>query len=347
MVFRQLFDPVSSTYTYLLVDPASNEGVIIDPVFEHHLRDLALVRELGVKLVYVLDTHCHADHVTGAWLLKEATGAKIVLAAAVGADNVDVPVAGGDEIAFGARKLMVRATPGHTDGCVTYVLDDQSRAFTGDALLIRGAGRTDFQQGSASKLYASIHDEIFSLPDDCLICPAHDYSGRTASSVAEERAHNPRVGGKADEGDFVQYMDNLGLPHPKKIAEALPANMRCGRPEQELAPPADWGPVMRNYAGLPVIDPRWVSEHRDAVNIIDVRTQAEYDGELGHIDGAILIPLAELEDRVEEIPADKPAAMICRSGTRSGQATVIVRRTGRDDVANIAGGMLRWREQHL
>ena len=165
--------------------------------------------------------------------------------------------------------------------------------------------------------------------------------------MSEERAHNPRVGGNADEGDFVHYMDNLGLPHPKKIDEALPANMRCGRPEHAAAPTADWGPVLLSYAGLPVIDPRWVSEHRDAVNIIDVRTPAEYDGELGHIDGSILIPLDQLKDRVGEIPTDKPAVMLCRSGTRSGQATVIVRRSGREDVANLAGGMLRWREQDL
>jgi glyoxylase-like metal-dependent hydrolase (beta-lactamase superfamily II)/rhodanese-related sulfurtransferase len=343
MLVRQLLDPVSSTYTYLLADPKTLEGVIIDPVFEQHARDAALVRELGIDLKYTLDTHCHADHITGAWLLKEATGAKIVLAKAVGAENVDVPVVDEDTIAFGGRSLTVRATPGHTDGCVTFVLDDESMAFTGDCLLIRGAGRTDFQQGDASRLYASIHDQIFSLPEDCLVCPAHDYAGRTMSSVGEERAHNPRVGGDANENDFVTYMNNLGLPHPNRIAEAVPANMRCGRPEVAPAAVADWGPVIRTYAGLPIIDPRWVSENRDAVHVLDVRVANEFDGELGHIEGAQMIPLGELAARVAEVPADKPVVTVCRSGARSGQATVMLRKAGRTDVANVAGGMLRWR----
>jgi glyoxylase-like metal-dependent hydrolase (beta-lactamase superfamily II)/rhodanese-related sulfurtransferase len=347
VIFRQLFDPVSSTYTYLLADEDSRAGVVIDPVFEHHARDAALVRELGIELKYTLDTHCHADHITGAWLMKQATGAQIVLAKAVGAENVDVAIVDGDTIELGAHTLHVRATPGHTDGCVTYVLDDAQMAFTGDCLLVRGAGRTDFQQGDAHRLYASIQDQIFTLPDTCLVYPAHDYAGRTGSSVGEERAHNPRVGGTADEGDFVAYMESLGLPHPNRIDEALPANLRSGRPEHPVAASATWGPVVPSYAGLPIIDPRWVAENRGAVHVLDVRTPAEYDGELGHIEGAQLIPLSELASRLDEVPRDRPVVAVCRSGTRSGQAAVILRKAGRDDVANVAGGMLRWRQLRL
>ncbi|MBL8606246.1 MAG: MBL fold metallo-hydrolase, partial [Myxococcales bacterium] len=230
MLFRQLFDQVSSTYTYLLADEASGHAVLVDPVFEQHARDAALIRELSLTLVCTLDTHCHADHVTGAWLMKAAFGSKIGLSKRYGAQNVDLPLAHGDVVRFGARSLEVRATPGHTSGCLAYVLDDRSMVFTGDALLVRGAGRTDFQEGDAGLLYRSIHAELFSLPDGCAVWPGHDYEGRTSTTIGEERRHNPRIGGGAREEDFVRYMSNLALPHPKQIAVALPANLRAGQP---------------------------------------------------------------------------------------------------------------------
>src|SRR5215475_9469010 len=160
MQVRQLLDLTSFTWTYLLVDPSSGEAVLVDPVYEQHLRDAALIRELGVKLVLTVDTHCHADHVTGAWLMREALGSQIAVAAAYGAENVDRPLADGDTIRFGAERLEVRATPGHTDGCLTLVSPAQDLAFTGDCLLIRTAGRTDFQRGSARRMYRSIVDRI-------------------------------------------------------------------------------------------------------------------------------------------------------------------------------------------
>lgn len=348
MLLRQLFDATSSTYTYLLADEASREGVLIDPVFEQHARDKALVRELGLKLAYTLDTHCHADHVTGAWLMKEALGSRIAVSEAAGATNVDVPLNDGDRIRFGGYELEARATPGHTDGCLTYVLGAGVMAFTGDCLLIRGAGRTDFQQGDAARLYRSIREKIFTLPDSCLIYPGHDYQGRTVSSVAEEKAHNPRVGGAASEVDFVGYMENLGLPHPKQIDVAVPANLESGRPRDEERPAAPaWGPVIVTYAGLPEIDPVWVADHRDAVHLLDVRTVEEYEGELGHIEGVQLVPLPELRARIDEVPTDKPVVTICRSGRRSAQAAVILLQGGRHDVANLGGGMLRWRELRI
>src|ERR1700740_2518476 len=231
MIFRQLFDPQSSTYTYLLGDGASHSAVLIDPVFEQVRRDAALIDELGLKLVATLETHVHADHVTGASLLKQRTGSKIMVAKASGAVGADRYLVQDDVVSFGGRRLLVRATPGHTSGCVTYVLDDHSMAFTGDCLLIRGSGRTDFQQGDAAVMYRSVHERIFSLPDDCLLYPAHDYRGLTVTSVAEERRFNPRIGGEISLGDFTGYMKNLGLAHPKLMDVAVPANLRCGRPD--------------------------------------------------------------------------------------------------------------------
>ena len=174
MIFRQLFDPVSSTYTYLLACGESRDAVVIDPVFEQHARDAALIRELGVKIRYVLDTHVHADHVTSAWLLKTVDHAEIVLSQRYRVDEVDIPVDHGDMLAFGNCSLEVRATPGHTAGCVTYVLSDQTMAFTGDCLMIRGAGRTDFQGGDVQEMWRSIREQIFTLPGECSVYPGHD-----------------------------------------------------------------------------------------------------------------------------------------------------------------------------
>ena len=179
LVFRQLFDPTSSTYTYLLGCSVTGEAVMIDPVFEQGRRDAALVSELGLKLLWTLETHVHADHVTAAWLLKNRLGSQIALAEASGAAGADRLLKDGERIAFGKRSLEVRATPGHTSGCVTFVLDDESMAFTGDCVMIRGSGRTDFQQGDARALYRSVRSRIFSLPETCLLYPAHDYRGLT------------------------------------------------------------------------------------------------------------------------------------------------------------------------
>jgi sulfur dioxygenase len=347
MICRQLYDAVSGTYTYLLADPATGKAVLIDPVFERHARDAALVRELGLDLVCTLDTHCHADHVTGAWLMKQALGSRIGSSAVCGAANVDLPLSHGAEIRFGERSLEVRATPGHTDGCLSLVTTDHRRVFTGDALLIRGAGRTDFQQGDAHRLYRSIREELFTLPDGCAVFPGHDYEGRTSSTIGEEKAHNPRIGGSAREEDFVGYMQNLGLPHPKLLAVAVPANMRSGQPEDGKVPitPA-WGPVVTTYAGHHEIAPEWVARHRQDVHVLDVRSAAELEGELGRLE-AQAIPLDELRARVSEVPSDKPVVVVCQTGKRSAMATVILEKAGLTRVANIAGGMVSWRELAL
>jgi len=344
MLFRQLFDPVSSTYTYLLADVATRRALLIDTVFEQFERDRALLSELGLTLTHTLDTHVHADHVTAAWRLRQALGSKIVLSSRSGAVGADVYVDDGDVIEAGSATLIVRSTPGHTNGCVTYVTKDYRMAFTGDALLIRSAGRTDFQQGDAHALYRSIKERIFTLPDDCLLYPAHDYAGRTVTTVEEEKRWNPRIGGEASESDFTGYMQNLGLPHPKQIDVAVPANLKCGRPES--APTADkptWGPLVHTFAGVLEIDPVWVSEHRSAVTLVDVREAAELGGDLGRVEGSLHIPLGELRARAAEVPRDKPVVCVCRSGRRSAQACAILEKAGVADVANSAGGMIRWR----
>ncbi len=342
MICRQLFDRASCTYTYVLADPVTRDAVIIDPVFELVDRDAALLRELQLNLRYSLDTHCHADHVTGSWLLKEQLGCDIVLSKRVDAQNVDRAVDHGDRIRIGDYVLLVRATPGHTAGCVTYVTGDEQRAFTGDALLIRGAGRTDFQEGSSQRLYRSIQDQIFTLPSKCVLYPAHDYLGRTSSTVEEEKRFNPRIGGGADERDFVGYMDNLGLPHPRHIDVALPANLKSGRPDEPLERD-EWAPLTYTFGGVVEVDPEWVATHRGDVTILDVRSEPELLEGLGSIKDCLCVPLGNLRDSVEKIPAGKPIITVCHAGKRSAMAAKILRDAGRPQVANLAGGMVRWR----
>jgi sulfur dioxygenase len=350
LIFRQLFDPQTSTYTYLLGDRASAAAVLIDPVFEQVRRDAALVGELGLKLTATLETHVHADHVTGAWLLKRRTGSRIMLSKASRAEGADRYVGQDDVIAFGKRRLLVRATPGHTSGCVTYVLDDSSMAFTGDCLLIRGSGRTDFQEGEPAAMFRSVREQLFSLPDDCLLYPAHDYRGLTVTSVAEERRFNPRLGGDIALGDFTGYMNNLRLSHPKLLDVAVPANLRCGRPEAdtgEVDPAGDpsWAPLRYSFAGVWEIDPHGLDEHAAAVQILDVREPDEFTGPLGHITGAVLIPLGQLAERSGELLRERPIVAVCRAGSRSAQAITILQQAGFGDIANLAGGMLRWRAE--
>jgi glyoxylase-like metal-dependent hydrolase (beta-lactamase superfamily II) len=237
MIFRQLFDTESSTYTYLIADPISRQAALIDPVIEQLERDLTLASELGLTLTHVLETHVHADHVTAAGQLRERTGCQVV-AGEGGASCASIHARHGDEVRVGALTLRVLATPGHTDDSVSYLLD--GRVFTGDALLVRGTGRTDFQNGSAGQLYDSITQVLFTLPDETIVYPGHDYKGRMVTTVGEEKRFNPRLAGK-DRAAFIQLMAGLNLPPPKKIDIAVPANRACGLtppapPDREAAP---------------------------------------------------------------------------------------------------------------
>lgn len=226
MIFRQLFEPLSSTYTYLLGCQETGQAVLIDPAMPEWQRDLAMVASLGLKLAYTVETHVHADHITSALHLKRESGCRIAYPAASRLECADVAIADGRPLEVGSVRIEPLSTPGHTDDHYSYRVD--GRVFTGDALLIDGCGRTDFQNGDAAVLYRSIHEKLFALPEDTLVYPAHDYNHRHVSTVAQERERNPRLGGGKPLQDFVTIMQNLNLPYPKFIDYAVPGNRKCG-----------------------------------------------------------------------------------------------------------------------
>jgi len=354
MFVRQLFDADSSTYTYLLADEESREAVLIDPVLEQVERDLAQIHDLGLKLVWVVDTHVHADHVTASGTLRDKTGAKTALSERAGTGCPDVLVKQGDQLPFGKYALEVRETPGHTSGCVTYVAraGEQTYAFTGDALLIRGSGRTDFQQGDARTLYRSVHTQIFSLPENTIVYPAHDYKGRSASSVMEEKRLNPRLGGSRTADEFAEIMTNLKLAHPKQIDRALPANLQCGVPsglrvDGETAGQRRWAPVERTASGILEVSPEWVATNPAVARLIDVREPAEFVGPFGHIRGGELVPLGNVERDAASWDRARPLVLVCRSGGRSGKAALALESMGFQKLASMSGGMTRWAELGL
>ena len=348
MIFRQFIDDDTKTYTYLLGDPWRREAVLIDPVREHLERDLSFLQQLGLDLRYVIDTHLHADHITGSGLLRARTGCKVVLPAATGVDVADVLVEDGDAITFGLQALEVRATPGHTDGCASYVAVTRPMVFTGDTLLIRGCGRTDFQSGDARTLYRSVRDKLFSLADETEVYPGHDYKGRTSSSIREERLYNPRLGGEKTEQQFVGIMHQLKLAYPRKIDVALPANQRCGLVEGD--DPAAHGhgqeafvwPLYRTATGAPDIPAVWLADHPDAVRLVDIRTVDEWQGADGRLHGAAHIPMDGLLDAVKGWDTTAPVVLYCRSGGRSDRMAVEMERRGFEKVASLAGGVLKW-----
>ncbi|QKT03937.1 MBL fold metallo-hydrolase [Ectothiorhodospiraceae bacterium 2226] len=243
MLFRQLLEPDSSTYTYLLSCTETGATALIDPVLDTVDRDLKVLDELGLKLSYTIDTHIHADHLTGAHRLRERTGCKVVYPAIEKPDCADIGLEDGQEFRIGNIPLHALHTPGHTAHHFMYLVDTGTHKmlFSGDTLLIEACGRTDFQSGDAEALYRSIHEKVFSLPDETLIYPGHDYEGRFVTTVAQEKARNPRLGQGKSLEEFVAIMDGLDLPYPRKIDFAVPGNQRCGIcppnvPEEYRAP---------------------------------------------------------------------------------------------------------------
>lgn len=233
-IFRQLFDSESWTFTYIIACAKNKEAVIIDPVDQQVERDLKLLKELDLNLKYAINTHCHADHITGSGILKTLTKCKSMIGKNAGA-QADIMLSDGDKIEYGQHSIEAVSTPGHTNGCMSFINHDKRFALTGDTLLIRACGRTDFQVGNPEQLYDSVHTKILSLPEDFFLFPAHDYKGHSMTTVAEEKQHNPRLTKTKEE--FVEIMKTLGLAYPKKIDEALPWNIKCG--------PSQLGEVVR------------------------------------------------------------------------------------------------------
>ena len=325
----QQFDPGSSTYTYLLFDEVTRDAVIIDPVEEQVERDLATLRQYGLKLAWTLETHAHADHVTSAALLAEHAGARTAAPQGCGISTAAVQLQHGDKVRFGNETLEALHTPGHTAGSMSFVWRDH--IFTGDTLLIQGCGRTDFQSGSAAALYHSIVDILFKLPDASTVWPGHDYHGRTHSTIGQEKSGNPRVAGKS-EAEFVALMNGLNLPRPKRMDEAVPANLSSGirHDAGEHARPAEGsGDAIRpaqGYAGdiTPQLACQWWRSG-DAV-LVDVRTDAEREW-VGFVPGAAAVAWKQwpgmamnpqFDSALKAAVADgKKAVLLCRSGVRS------------------------------
>jgi glyoxylase-like metal-dependent hydrolase (beta-lactamase superfamily II) len=224
---RTLFDKNSSTFTHIILDKSTLSAAIIDPVIEHHDRDIKLLSETGAKLKYIFETHVHADHITGADVLRQQTGAKVVYSYNSNVTEADITLSDHQTLNIGKTVITALETPGHTDSCMSYKLDNA--VFTGDTLLIRGCGRTDFQSGSSKKLYESVHNKLFTLPDDTTVYPAHDYNGQISTTIGEEKHFNPRLNLSISKKQFQSIMDNLNLPEPKLIKTAIPANQLAGK----------------------------------------------------------------------------------------------------------------------
>jgi sulfur dioxygenase len=326
----QLFDPDSSTYTYILFDVDTREALLIDPVDAQLSRDLAVLREHGLKAVWTVETHAHADHITSAGVLAEHTGARTAAPAGCGIGGAAVQLQHGDTLAFGGHSLQVLHTPGHTAGSVSLVWrsGSQTHVFTGDTLLINGCGRTDFQSGSAEALYHSLTQVLFALPDDTVVWPGHDYQGRTHSTIGQEKTTNARVAGKT-QAEFVATMNALNLPKPRRIDEAVPANRVSGLTTERHDADGAW--LLRprpatGYAGdvSPQLAWAWV-QAGDAV-LVDVRTDAEREW-VGFVPGATPLAWKQWPGMALNATFDTGVAqaaaggqklvLLCRSGVRS------------------------------
>jgi sulfur dioxygenase len=318
----QLFDPASSTYTYVLVDEATRSAVLIDPVDGQIARDLALLKERGLQLAWTVETHAHADHITSAALLAEHAGAKTAAPAGCGIATAGVQLTHGDALAFGHEMLRVLHTPGHTAGSMCYLWRGQ--LFTGDTLLIGGCGRTDFQSGSAQALYRSLTEVLFALPDETVVWPGHDYHGRSHSTIGEEKRTNPRIAGKTL-AEFVATMEALNLPRPKRMDEAVPANLQSGRVDVPHDDDDQPRPA-QGYAGdvTAALALRWW-QAGEAV-LVDVRTDAEREW-VGFVPGAVPVAWkqwpgmalnADFDSALRAaVPEGGKVVLLCRSGVRS------------------------------
>jgi glyoxylase-like metal-dependent hydrolase (beta-lactamase superfamily II)/rhodanese-related sulfurtransferase len=338
MIFRQLYDSVSGTYTYLLASRTGGEALIIDPVLEKIDRYLQLIKELDVKLVKAVDTHLHADHITGLGALRDRTHCITVMGEQSKVDVVSMRLAEGDKLMIEGIVLDVLYTPGHTDDSYSFMMDD--RVFTGDTLLIRGTGRTDFQNGDPRAQYDSIFNKLLKLPEDTLVFPAHDYKGDTVSTIGEEKAFNPRLQVKSID-EYVDLMNNLKLPNPKMMDVAVPANLRVGLVQQEIAR-RGWAVTAADALAL---------AGRPDVALVDLRERSERRKH-GVIPGSLHAPYPALQENVRaggllhELASDTSRQILfyCAFGERSAMAVQAAQDAGLSAARHIEGGIDAWKK---
>lgn len=338
MIFRQLFDVASGTYTYLIASRRGAEALIIDPVLEKVDRYLQLMAELDLRLVKAVDTHLHADHITGLGALRDRTRCITVMGEQSGVDVVSMRVADGDVIRIEGLGLNVLYTPGHTDDSYSFLLDD--RVFTGDTLLIRGTGRTDFQHGDPRAQYDSIFNRLLRLPEETLVYPAHDYKGDTVSTIGEEKRFNPRLRvGSVDE--YVALMNGLNLSNPKMMDVAVPANMRQGLAQEEIAR-RGWAVSAKDALAFPA---------NSDVALIDLREATER-ARHGRIEGALHVPYPDLQESIRPggvlhglaDATGRRLVFFCAFGERSAMAVQAARDAGLSSAIHIQGGIGAWKE---
>jgi glyoxylase-like metal-dependent hydrolase (beta-lactamase superfamily II)/rhodanese-related sulfurtransferase len=338
MIFRQLFDSTSGTYTYLLASRHGGEALIIDPVLERVDRYLQLVRELDLRLVKAVDTHLHADHITGLGALRDRTHCITVMGEKTHADVVSMRVAEGDRIEIEGLRLDVLYTPGHTDDSYSFLLSD--RVFTGDTLLIRGTGRTDFQNGDPRAQYDSIFNKLMKLPDETFVFPAHDYKGDTVSTIGEEKVFNPRLKVKSID-EYVDLMNNLKLPNPKMMDVAVPANMHVGLHQEDVARKG-WALTAAEAIAL---------RGRPDVSIVDLREKSEREKH-GIIPGCLHAPYPELAEQIGDggmlhelaTATGKRLVFYCAFGERSAMAVQAAQDAGLKTACHIEGGIDAWKK---
>jgi glyoxylase-like metal-dependent hydrolase (beta-lactamase superfamily II)/rhodanese-related sulfurtransferase len=341
MLFHELNR--SGCKTYLLACEQSRRGVLIDPVKERVDRYLAVLAYHRVTLDLIIDTHTHADHRTGSWDLRELTGSRVLMHRRAPAPHIDIHVDDGDRLEVGTLRLGFIHTPGHTPDGVCIRVGDQ--IFTGDTLLVRSTGRTDFPGGDPGEQYDAIMQKLFTLPDETRVFPAHDYRGNVCSTIGEERRANPKLVGRSRDA-YITLMNNLGMPLPEKIQEALQAN------ESAIDDDSVKFPSLAQLAQVRQLSPRDLYQRLQAANpavLLDVREPDEFTGELGHVAGSILIPLRHLSARANELEKvkDREIVVICRAGVRSTTAAAILTSLGFEHVCNLKGGMLDWVEGKL
>lgn len=341
MLFRELNR--GKCKTYLVACEQTHKAALIDPIKDKVERYLASLAYFGYKLEAIIDTHTHADHRTASWDLHDITGAPVVMHRRAPAPHVDIHVDDGSALAIGNVRLRIFHTPGHTPDSMSLYTTD--RVFTGDTLLIHGTGRSDFAGGDAGEQYDAITQKLFTLPEETLVFPAHDYRGHTHSTIGEEKRTNPRVAGRSRQG-YIELMANLGLPLPQGIQESLQPN------QSAIEDDSVQFPTLAELNSVRQLTPQEVQlrlQHPSSPLLLDVREPEEFNGELGHIPGSKLIPLKELPARAQELEAYKQREIIviCRAGVRSTTAAAILTGLGFEHVSNLKNGLLDWNDQHL